>query len=86
MTWADGYTALMAASRKGHVEVVRLLLARQGVEVNKTTPDGITALMVASYKGQVEVARLLLARQDVESVVAATSESSLTVRFSRPES
>jgi ankyrin repeat protein len=30
-----GFTALMVASHEGHVEVVRLLLARQGVEVNR---------------------------------------------------
>ena len=32
----SGYTALFLASENGHVEVVRLLLARQEVEVNKT--------------------------------------------------
>jgi hypothetical protein len=33
----------------GHVEVVRLLLlAREGVEVNKTTRAGLTALMSVS--------------------------------------
>jgi hypothetical protein len=45
---------------------VRLLLARQDVEVNKTTLAGVTALMVASHNGHVEVVRLLLARQDVD--------------------
>jgi ankyrin repeat protein len=43
-----GWTALMLASENGHVEVVRLLLARQGVEVNKSSVDGYTALMFAS--------------------------------------
>jgi ankyrin repeat protein len=42
-----GCTALLWAAILGHVEVVRLLLARQGVKVNKTTPAGFTALMLA---------------------------------------
>ncbi len=46
--------------------MVRLLLARKGVEVNKSAADGYTALYVASQEGQVEVVRLLLARQGVE--------------------
>jgi ankyrin repeat protein len=62
----SGWTALMYASQKGHVEVVRLLLAREGVEVNKTEQDGATALMVASDCGHVDVVRLLLSREGVE--------------------
>ncbi len=56
----------MVASQDGHVEVVRLLLARQGVEVNKTAQNGSTALLIASQKGHVQVVQLLLARQGVE--------------------
>jgi ankyrin repeat protein len=62
----SGCTALMFASEEGHVEVVRLLLARKGVEVNKSKQNGATALMFASYRGHVEVVQLLLARQGVE--------------------
>jgi hypothetical protein len=39
--------------------VVRILLARQGVEVNKTAQNGATALMVASQNGHVDVVGLL---------------------------
>jgi ankyrin repeat protein len=46
----------------GLVDVVQLLLARQGVEVNEAAADGATALHAASQKGHVEVVRLLLAR------------------------
>jgi hypothetical protein len=45
---------------------VRLLLARQDVEVNKTNNDGATALIMASQQGHFEVVRLLLARKGVE--------------------
>ena len=61
-----GYTALILASEDGHVKVVRLLLARQGVEVNMSRVDGASALFMASQQGRVEVVRLLLARQGVE--------------------
>ncbi len=46
--------------------MVRLLLAHQGVEVNKSAADGTTALRLASREGHVAVVRLLLARQGVE--------------------
>jgi ankyrin repeat protein len=44
-----GDTALVLASLKGHDKVVRLLLARQGVEVNKTEKHGCTALYLAEW-------------------------------------
>ncbi len=61
------------------VEVVRLLLARQGVEVNKTAQKGSTALFMASQNGHVEVVRLLLARHDVE--VNKTAQKGSTALF-----
>jgi hypothetical protein len=42
-----------------YVDVVRLLLARKGVEVNKSLADGAMALFIASNSGHVEVVRLL---------------------------
>jgi ankyrin repeat protein len=48
--------------------VVKLLLARQGVEVNKALQKGGTALYLASYYGHVEVVRLLLAHRSHEQV------------------
>jgi hypothetical protein len=61
-----GCTALILALQKGHVVVVRLLLARQSGEVNKRAANGYTALILASQNGHVEMVRLLLARQSVE--------------------
>ena len=60
-------TALMIASQEGHVEVVRLLLACQAVDVNKADSNGFTALCIASYTGHVEVVRLLLAHPGVKT-------------------
>ena len=55
----NGYTALMAACRKGHVEVVRTLLDA-GADKNFANKDGRTALMLAFEFGQAEVLDLLL--------------------------
>jgi ankyrin repeat protein len=57
-TGRNGGTALMLASENGHVEAVRLLLARKGVEVNKSAAGGATALHFASKNGYVEVVGL----------------------------
>ena len=56
---SDGRTALMWASRAGHVEVVSLLLDA-GPDKDSADNDGRTALMWASGAGRVEVVRLLL--------------------------
>jgi hypothetical protein len=60
------FTALLYAAFLGQADVVRLLLARKGIEVNKSAADGATARCIASQNGHVEVVRLLLARQGVE--------------------
>ena len=58
-------TALMIASQKGHVEVVKLLLEQQGINVDIQTSLGWTALMTASIKGQVAVVKLLLLQEGI---------------------
>ena len=42
----------MMASQDGHVDVVRLLLGAEGVEVNHACDDGDTALIVASRRNR----------------------------------
>lgn len=54
-----GYTALICASSKGHLEVVRMLLNYNGVDVNVKDKYGRTALDVARDKEQDAIARLL---------------------------
>ncbi|KAI2503226.1 hypothetical protein MHU86_11249 [Fragilaria crotonensis] len=54
-----GYTALICASSKGHLEVVRMLLNYNGVDVNVKDKHGKTALDVARDLEHDAVARLL---------------------------
>jgi ankyrin repeat protein len=65
----QGGTALLYAAGAGSVDVVRLLLARNGVEVNQTNANGCTALFLAAHFGHAEVVRLLLARPGVEVTI-----------------
>ena len=53
-TTDNGATALMLASDKGHLEIVRELCER-GAHVNAARTDGgATALMAASHKGHID--------------------------------
>ena len=56
-----GMTLLCAASRQGHVEIAKLLLAQEGVDVNQATDGGMTPQLTASRHGHVEIVKLLLA-------------------------
>ena len=53
-------TALMLAADRGHVETIKLLLAK-GADVNAIVKDGITALAIAVQDNNAAVVRLLLA-------------------------
>ena len=55
----NGHTALVHASARGHVGILRLLLAA-GADMNMWDLNGDTTLLVATYEGQTEVVRLLL--------------------------
>ena len=54
-----GSTPLYAASRNGHLAVVRYLV-EQGADMEKADNGGWTPLIVASYRGHLEVVRYLL--------------------------
>jgi len=55
----SGHTLLMTASRLGHLELVKLLVARKA-GVTRRSPQGDTALMFAALKGHVAVVQLLI--------------------------
>jgi uncharacterized protein len=56
-----GFTPLMIASFKGHVEVVRWLVDH-GAAIDERDEDGATALYMACSKAQLPVVRLLVER------------------------
>jgi len=55
----DGRTSLMAASRKGNLDIVKMLV-EAGASLELRTEDGSTPLHNAVASGQVDVVKLLL--------------------------
>ena len=49
---ADPSRGLIYAAMGGHPEIVKLLLAHPGIDVNKKDPNGITPLDLAERKGK----------------------------------
>ena len=67
----NGWSPLSTACRKGHVEVVALLLdkVRDAIDINRaTTDDGCTPLSMASQNGHSEVVALLIGARDTINV------------------
>ena len=62
----DGATALYIASQNGHPEVVTLLLAKEGVDVNQARIFGVTPLMKASGNGHLETVKVLLQHEGID--------------------
>jgi ankyrin repeat protein len=72
------WTALMAASYKGHTDIVVLLLAHEGVDVNQGKPtNGMTALLFASVEGYADTVALLLGHEGVD-VNQGTTDDGMT--------
>jgi ankyrin repeat protein len=61
-----GMTPLYIASQEGHAEVVSMLLAKQGVNVNQAMNNGVTPIYIASQEGHAEVVSMLLAKHGVK--------------------
>ncbi len=54
-----GMTALLLASRDGHLDAAKLLV-EVGADVDAADPNGMTPLLMALTNGQIDVAKLLL--------------------------
>ena len=55
----DGTTALMMASKKGHLEVVKYLV-KEGADINQVSRYERTALIEASENGHLEIVKYLI--------------------------
>lgn len=62
----DNQTPLLQAARQGYQDVVKLLLAKNGVNINATDNHGRTALSWAAEYRHLEVVKVLLENLDVE--------------------
>jgi len=63
--WSDdnkpgGWTSFHIACSKGHVDIVRILLAHPDIDVNQRKQDGATGFHCACSNGRQAVVRLLL--------------------------
>ena len=72
----NGETALMDASREGHVEIVQAILDK-GTNVNAKDDWGRTALMLASQKGHKDHVELLLAKGADVNARASNGDTAL---------
>jgi ankyrin repeat protein len=61
-----GQTALIVASRHGHLSVVEVLLKANGIRVNQGANGGFTAVFIASQEGHLEVVEVLLSKSDID--------------------
>ena len=62
---STGATALSIASSQGYAEIVILLLAKEGIDVNISMSDGQSALFLAAYGGHEIIISLLLAESSL---------------------
>jgi len=79
VNWKDeglGFSALNSACLRGHVEVVKLLLAHPHINVNVQNRNEATPFSYGCETGQVSVVRLLL--KDPRVDVTLAEEDGLT--------
>ena len=55
-----GTTPLCSAAKRGHLQVVRILLQAPAIAVDQATDDGVTPVAIASQEGHKDTVRLLL--------------------------
>ena len=72
---------LYSATLKDHVEIVKLLLSTNGIDINKATVYGITSLIEASRQNHLKVVELLLSNSDID-INRATTDKGFTALYS----
>lgn len=75
----DGNTALFWASFNGHKNMVKLLLAKPGIQLDAINIDGDTALMAAAEKGHLEIAEMLLKAGAKVSIIDKRGETATSL-------
>ena len=89
--WADeanGETGFMMACKKGHTDVVQVILDHSNriIDLNAKRRDGMTALMLACQNGQSNIVQLLLDYHSVRNIeLNARSNSGKTAFGYAPE-
>jgi ankyrin repeat protein len=74
---SDGYTALMIAAEKGHLDAVKVLLANKA-DVKAKSIAGWTALHVAAQNGHEAVVKsLLIKKPDINAKAGANGPTPL---------
>jgi len=61
-----GWTPFFIACEKGHIEVVKLLVSNQKVDINYANNGRETSLNIACKRGHIEIVKLLLNDQRVD--------------------
>ena len=69
-----GITPLIYAGQNGHLKVVNVLLAVDGIDVNQRKDNGVTALYNSCYHGRFDVVEMLLAAADGIQVNQASNK------------
>jgi hypothetical protein len=60
------WTALILAARRGHKDIVELLLEQENIDINAKDNYGNTALMWAAYRGHKDIAEMLLEQENID--------------------
>ena len=59
-------TSLMIASRNGSIEIVKLLLEKEGIDVLSQNKDGKSALIFSLTEKHPEIAKMLLSQKGID--------------------
>lgn len=73
----DGQTSLIAAAQFGHIQVVKLLMQVDTIEINSRGRLGRTALGAAAINGNADIVKILLDHEKIKSAIARYSRHKL---------
>ena len=81
-TKQNKWTPLTIAAKKGHTNIVQLLL-EHGADINYGSITGATALIVASEHGYTDIAKILLERGADASIETTTGDTAISIAVSK---